>query len=292
MFVTASEVVMATAFRQGEHGHASGATSTAGRDGYAWWSGLAIVLLGAALLKAHQVASGPHLGTSPFHSRQFLIGAIWLEVLLGGWMLAGLHRRITRWVVIACFGGFAAVALALALGGAESCGCFGRVQVNPWYTSAFDAAVALGVWLFPGPRPLSPAAFTAPGRLIGVMMAAVILAGTLTFAMISSQLSMLDGEGLLPQNGSFMVLRPETWIGRRFPLLSQIRINPQSAELTEGEWLVVLYRQNCSHCQEVIPGMWMRAIVQTGLRVAFVELPPYGSPKESLVGRDTYYPER
>jgi hypothetical protein len=124
---------------------ASQRKESTGAHGYAWWSGLAVVLLAAALLKARQAATEPIPGTHILSSRPLLIAAVWCEILLGCWMLAGVHRRITRWVVIACFGAYAAMALALALGGAESCGCFGRVQVNPWYTTALDAGIALVV---------------------------------------------------------------------------------------------------------------------------------------------------
>lgn len=259
-------------------------------NGYAWWSGLAVVLLGAAALKAHQVATEPELSTSFFQLRPFVIGSIWFEVLLGSWMLAGLHRRITRWLVIACFGAFAAVAVALALGGAESCGCFGRVHVNPWYTSALDAALALGVWLFPGSRFPSPSVFDAPGRSVTAIVVALALTGTLTAGMVVSKLSMLSAEEPLLGRGPVVVLKPETWVGMKFPLLRHIEIDSTSAELSKGNWLVVLYRHDCSHCQEVVPKIRIRAADEPGDKVLLVEMPPYGSPSEQLIGQSVQNP--
>jgi len=241
------------------------------------------VLLGAALLKAHLVASEPVLSTNPFHSRPFLIVAIWLEVLLASWMLAGMHRRVTRWVVIGCFSAFAVVALTLALGGAESCGCFGRVHVNPWYTSAFDSVIALSVWLFPGSRSPSLTASNAPGRLISVLVAGPMLAGTLTVVMVRSKSSMLGDEGLIPDHLSVVLLEPETWIGKKFPLLQYIEFDSTSADLSRGNWLVALYRHDCSHCQEVVPVLGAWAEEKSKIPVAFVEVPPCSASSEPLV---------
>ncbi len=69
----------------------------------------------------------------------------------GGLSLIFGLRADRAWGALVCFVVFAGVATVKALAGAESCGCFGAIAVNPWYTAGFDwIAVAglLGVrWL-------------------------------------------------------------------------------------------------------------------------------------------------
>ena len=175
--------------------------NAAGRQGYARWSALAFVLLAAALLKAHELATrpvapqlgaglttppqatGPVLSDNFLHSRPMVMGTIWLEVLLAGWMLSGLHRRTTRWVVVGCFGALAVVALALAISGAESCGCFGRAHISPWYMCGFDSAAMLGVLFIPGTRAPSLTVSQAPRRF-GVALVLALVVGSISTAFI------------------------------------------------------------------------------------------------------------
>ena len=62
------------------------------------------------------------------------------------------------------------------------------------------------------------------------------------------------GEGMLPlAHGSVVVLKPEAWVGKRFPLIGYIELDLTLAELSKGCWLVALYRHDCSHCKDVVP---------------------------------------
>lgn len=157
-------------------GSLSRTIEAARRRGYAWWSVLAFVLLAAALLKAHELATEPVLSENLLRSRPVVLGAIWLEALLAGWMLSGLYRGITRWVVVGCFGVLGVVALALAVGGATSCGCFGRARISPWYTCAFDLGAALAVGLIPG-RLAPPLTISQAPRRFAVALVLAIAVG-------------------------------------------------------------------------------------------------------------------
>jgi spore coat protein U-like protein len=67
-----------------------------------------------------------------------------VELILGLWLLSGLAQRWARYAALAFFGILAAASLMMALEGRSHCGCFGRVEVNPWWTFGLDvAAVAL-----------------------------------------------------------------------------------------------------------------------------------------------------
>ncbi|MBN2022776.1 MAG: hypothetical protein JW809_08260 [Pirellulales bacterium] len=99
---------------------------------------LGLLLLAAAVLKAHQLATEPVLGAGLLDSRWVLIATVEFELFFGLWLLAGLLPRLTWAAAIGCFVLFAGVSLHKALSGAASCGCFGRVEVNPWYTCTLD----------------------------------------------------------------------------------------------------------------------------------------------------------
>jgi hypothetical protein len=92
---------------------------------------LGILLLTAAALKGHQLATEPVAETSLLTSRWFLITVVEFELFFGLWLLANLASRWTHRGALACFAVFTAVSLYKALSGDASCGCFGRVEVNP-----------------------------------------------------------------------------------------------------------------------------------------------------------------
>ena len=103
---------------------------------------VALLLLTASALKCWQLATEPVLGTSLLESRWLLMATVEGELLLGLWLLlAGVWVKPTWAVAIACFGLFACVSFCKALSGHATCGCFGRVVVNPWYTTGLDLAV-------------------------------------------------------------------------------------------------------------------------------------------------------
>ncbi len=74
------------------------------------------------------------------------VAIIETEALLGLWLMTGLYVRAARWIALSFFGVLASVSLYLAFLGESSCGCFGRVQVNPWFSFAIDVSAILALW--------------------------------------------------------------------------------------------------------------------------------------------------
>ena len=95
---------------------------------------LAAILISAAVLKGYQLATGPVLGTGLFSSRILLIAVVEFEWLLGVWLITGLFPKWAWRVTLGCFVLFACVSLYKGLSGDASCGCFGQVEVSPWWT--------------------------------------------------------------------------------------------------------------------------------------------------------------
>ncbi|MGM0488775.1 MAG: MauE/DoxX family redox-associated membrane protein, partial [Planctomycetota bacterium] len=102
---------------------------------------LASVLLLAAGLKGYQLAMEPTLNTTVLDAPWFLIAVVEFELLFRLWLLGNVWASRTCHVAVLCFTVFAAVSLYKALSGAASCGCFGRVVVNPWCTNALQSPV-------------------------------------------------------------------------------------------------------------------------------------------------------
>lgn len=66
--------------------------------------------------------------------------ALQAEILVGAWLLMG-RARVTAWLTaVTLFAVLAGVSISSALAGHSDCGCFGRLQVHPWYTSGLNLA--------------------------------------------------------------------------------------------------------------------------------------------------------
>jgi hypothetical protein len=75
--------------------------------------------------------------------------------------------------------------------------------------------------------------------------------------------------------GRLVVLEPEKWVGKRFPLLSHID-SPEP--LDAGQWVILLYHHDCPACQELVPRFpqFARRLGNGDeRRIALVEMPSY-----------------
>jgi hypothetical protein len=245
---------------------------------------LGSLLLSAAGLKGYELFVLPLPGTSLLSSRAFRIGAMEAECLLGLWLLSGLGAGGVRWAALAAFNVFFTVSLSKALAGEQSCGCFGRVSMDPRWTAALDlvAILALSRW-----RPVQPERRRVgsrwPLRVAVLVLPFVLVAIPGGILLAVSGPVILDGDATIDASDSAVVLAPEQWVGRRCPLLPYIDIGN---ELSRGRWLIVLYHHNCPRCQEVLLAYEERALAAASdpaaPRIAFVAVPPYGPPREQF----------
>ncbi|MCX7428846.1 MAG: hypothetical protein NTW96_24875 [Planctomycetia bacterium] len=183
---------------------------------------LAAILFAAAGLKCHQLATSPVVGDGLLDSRWVLMATVEFELFFGLWLLANLLPKWTHRAAVSCFGLFAAVSLYKALSGYASCGCFGRVEVNPWYTFTLDTAAVLSLLRW---RPSGTAnSSLVPSRAFVLRATAVTLAWLsigfpAAVAMGKYQPTLLAEDGVILGDGNLVILEPEKWIGKRFPLL-------------------------------------------------------------------------
>lgn len=68
-----------------------------------------------------------------------------MEICIGLWLMIGFSPRALRTAAALFFACLAASSLVLALSGEQSCGCFGKMRVSPWFSFviAFAAILAL-----------------------------------------------------------------------------------------------------------------------------------------------------
>ena len=223
------------------------------------------VLLTAASMKTFELVNNPTLGRL-YGSKWLEAGLIEYEVLLVCWLLSGICARWCRWILLAtffCFGCYAAYA---ALSGAGSCGCFGPVQVSPWWTLGLD-----GIVLFALLRWRPTAAHTTFGRL----MTACTIAASFSLLVAGSlwaRPALAVAQGFFVDD-SMVLLQPEEWVGSRFLLADHVGAGER---LMKGRWTVLLYHHDCPKCQEVLPQYNSAAATDPGNQVMLIEVPPFG----------------
>jgi thiol-disulfide isomerase/thioredoxin len=217
-----------------------------------------LVLIVASVLKIHQLLTEPIISKGFWESWEFFLIQIPLELGLGIWLVCGLFRKAAWMVAVLAFGLFIVVTLQKGLIGAESCGCFGRVKVNPWITLlAIDIPLFLGLVIFrPKGLKLLPPPWPSARHFFGVAIPTFIAFSVIIPLLISNKRSMLE------------------YIDIADSLRSNIAI-------------VVFYSTECETCHKAIPLYDQMSRDMAGnedsIRFAFIEIPPYASEKDDIV---------
>ena len=137
---------------------------------------------------------------------------------------------------------------------------------------------------------LHPSSFILPRspRVVGVLAAWLVVGLPAAYAMTSYTPTTLSDAGDIIGDGKVVVLEPEKWIGKRFPLLDCIDIGDK---LKSGKWLVLLYHHDCPKCLKVIPRYEGQARESSNApaapRVALIQIPPFGTPEPLPLPSDT-----
>lgn len=237
---------------------------------------LGSVLLLAAALKLWELLEGTW---TP------LLGSSWLpvlivqyEVFLGAWLLTGAFPRTLRCVCSLAFLAFAGVSVATIAAGAESCGCFGPLEISPWW-SLFIDTMALAL-LAAQCQPSECARPTWGDLILPVVLSLMI--GVIGSKAVDNT-APLDFSSVEP--GQRIILRPEDWVGRPFPLFPFL--DTETAQrLAAGDWTVLVFNRSCGKCRKVV--RWYDALADASgkQRTAFIEVPPIeGEPLAILDGR-------
>jgi len=220
-----------------------------------------------------------------------------LEMGLGIWLLSGLFRKAAWLVAVISFGLFMGVTLQKGLTGAESCGCFGRFQDDPWVTFlAVDVSLFLGLLIFrPKGGKLLPPPWPSAKHFFGVAIP--------TFIFLGGTVAILIFNKPPDKTSRYEVVRPEEWTSKEpahqgqttsksateeWPMLKYIDI---ADSLRSNIAVVLFYHTDCPDCQDAIvryDQAGRKMVANEGaIRIAFIEVPPYGPQQNSLIPSDT-----
>jgi len=225
---------------------------------------IGLVIMTAALMKAHMLSTTPILGDGPLNARWFNIIVVEFELVFGIWLLVGLMSKVTWIVTIGSFTTFAGVSFYKAFVLQETnCVCFGdAISINPWYTTAFDLIVVgllicfrpHGI-LFQWRAFLSEMSELKRFKRVGIAVVVwMLLAVPMTHAIMSvktNDLAELGIEFIGADGKKTILLLPEGWVGKELPLISRF-VQPNDSEiLKQGTWNVLLAQSDCPKCQEM-----------------------------------------
>lgn len=247
-----------------------------------------VVLVVAALLKVHQLLTEPVLSTGFWESWLFFVIQIPLELGLGIWLLCGLFRKAAWLIGVFAFALFIAVTIQKSVTGAASCGCFGRVQVNPWITLfAIDVPLFILLLIFqPKGEKLLPPPWPNAAHFFGVAIPTFLIIGGIVPALVLNKPS--------DETEKYEVVKPEVWLtsaqtlGEEWPMLEHIDI---ADDLRSPMVVVLLYHYDCQDCWDAISLYDQTARDLAGneneISFAFIEIPPYALPQDNPIPDET-----
>ena len=251
-----------------------------------------LVLIVATVLKIHQLLTEPIISKGFWESWEFYLIQIPLELGLGIWLVCGLFRKAAWVVAVLSFGLFIVVTLQKGLIGAESCGCFGRVEVNPWITlSVIDIPLFLALLIFrPKGYKLLPPPWPSVKYFFGIAIPTFIVIGVIMPVLIFNKPP--------DKTDKYEVVKPKEWI-RKEPIgekqvseeWSMLKYIDIANSLRSNIAIVVFYSIECDICHDAIPLYDQMSRDMAGnedsIQFAFIEIPPYGSEQDSFVPVDT-----
>jgi hypothetical protein len=199
---------------------------------------LACVLGASAVTKGMELWLDPAVALGPFSvPRNAMAILVGIELALSLLLVSGIWSRWLRRTCILLFSAFALVATWLAISGAASCGCFGRLHVPPAFTAGLDALLVLALWRSGDHRP----AGSSPSTWRRILAGAGIAVGMAAALLLSFRAPDVAG--------AIASAAPVTQTGRFDPAAAGV------SEVARGRWVVVLYRSDCPHCKTHL-GEW------------------------------------
>lgn len=255
-----------------------------------------LVLIIASVLKSHQLLTEPIISKTFWESWLFFVIQIPLELGLGIWLLSGLFRKAAWLIAVFAFGMFILITLQKGLTGVASCGCFGRVSVNPWITlSIMDIPFFALLLIFrPKGQKLIPHTWPSAKHFFSVAVPTSIILPLIVLMLVFNKPP--------EKTETYEVVKPDQWITEKptseqtaaeqptedWPMLKHIDI---ADSIRSGITVVFFYRHDCSICHEAIPiyDQMARDLSgdEDGIKIAFIEIPPYGPEHDSPIPSDT-----
>jgi hypothetical protein len=163
--------------------------------------------------------------------------------------------KLTWFGTVGCFSIFTLVSFYKAVSGEGSCGCFGAVEVNPWFTSVFDLSIVC-VLFFVRPKPIFNFAESIENilrrkRFITILLLwTMITVPVLWFSMSTETIILVESHELIDDSKNITLI-PSRWINQKFPLLPFLN-ETAVRQIETGNKNVVLFRFDCEECQKMV----------------------------------------
>ena len=267
---------------------------------------VAALLLVAAGMKVVQISTEPANNCGELSCRWQGIVETEAEILLGLWLLSGLAADYSRAMATIAFGAFAVITCYKGIKGDASCGCFGKMEIRPWYTMALDLVVVAGLLVFrpiAGRPPAPPAGgdseskpVARPGKLpwwtVAFAVVALLAVAATAWPMLVYRPARQALDGKIVGGGPVLIDATDlnNWLHRPLPLLMGNWLECD-ANLRQGEWKLILYRSSCKACRRELAerDKQARDVQRAGrpVTVAVAELPPGAPPGENAVAADS-----
>ena len=235
---------------------------------------LGMLLVAAAALKGHELATVPFPHHRLFSARWMLIVLVDAELVFGLWLFWGFRPVFTRWVGLWWFGLLCVASGLAVLSGSKNCGCFGRLSIDPMYSLLLDTFAFAALWSCRPCRPVSRRATTF--RLASFASTVMVMGSIVTLLLVVTSPDILSATGIIDAPNGIVAIDPEAWSDQRFPLLPYIEID---ARLDVGDWIVLLFHHECERCRERLQhyrqNTWRLLESKSQARVAIVEVPPF-----------------
>lgn len=226
------------------------------------------LLVTAAFLKFYSPREMATLQVAYELSPTLVTLGIQFELALGVALLTGVWPQYIRPLALVSFLGFAGFSLYRWWGGHESCGCFGSLLIPPWITFGVDAVIFASLlrrWPGGGPRLPVRWAFALYGLMAAPMLFASVNALSLSK---SSEVDEVFADG------GTIILEPETWVGKPFPLGAHIE---PATDFSQGDWTLLFFHHDCPDCQATVPRYDQLAADDPQKQVFLIEVPPFGA---------------
>jgi len=248
-----------------------------------------LLLVVAAVLKFQEmlIICKPSWGEQGiWEAYEFFLVQIPLELCLGLWLVSGLFRKAAWLVGTLAYFGFIFVTLYKGAIGAESCGCFGQIPVNPWLTlGLIDIPMFLLLVLNrPGQEykllpPPWPNTFHAIVFAIPIF-AVLIFAAPALVAFKPTCIKPDEPNGSVIKNPRAKPDDPNAVPPQKVKLWSWLEYIDITEQLKGGLVVVLMYHHDCSTCATMVPryDRYFRKMKEAGddsMKIAFLAVPPY-----------------
>ena len=229
------------------------------------------LLVFAASLKTYSSLVLPVEQNQILGSSWVTVAVIAFEFCLAIWFLSDMARKFASFVLIATYAVFSILNIISLIKSENACGCLGVFEVHPVVMLCIDVAIFGGLvspFFLPRKGSSSQLRQIKPSKVgIGLVFACGIISFSIGLIYHPKMAKANTVEQVT--TSKLIVIETDDWKGQEFPISDWVN---SYSMISEGEWKVVLYRENCPKCCAYIEDLLKSSQKH---RLAFIRFPPY-----------------